>query len=275
MNSGALAESAEYVQREQLQLQGIQFPATIRDEGASIELLSVVASGSGTAIEQWIVENHFSSDKQWGLISQANTKEEIILLSLSFRKVLRTRYKISTGRLTRLQEESTEPEIGELHFRPDGSLELYSVSAKQRNAILHSLEEAMGDKDAIKTLLLSKKSMISLMKNATEVSSVSLTGLGNPFFSEMTLSGADPSNSRTFKEMISGGVIKSFRAKFHMDSNVSGEERAHETHSMLVSVSSNCKVRFFSGGQNVVAQSDIEDFLSRVKKLATSEAETA
>ena len=246
----------------------------IREEGASVELLNLGAANFGKRIETWIVENHFSSDRQWGLISQATTKQEIVLLSLSFRRVLRTRYKISGGRLTKQQEETTEPEIGEIHFRRDGLLELYSVSSKQRNALLQSFGEALGEKDSVKQLVVSKESMLSLMKEATEVSSVSLAGLGNPFFSDMTLSGLDPANSRTFKEMVSTGTIKSFRGKFHMDSIQGSGDAAGKMDSMLVSVQSNCKVRFFAGGQNIIAQSDIEDFLTKVSELSSSDAET-
>ncbi len=262
------------MQREQVELQGIQFPVTVREEGASVELLNLGASSFGKSIEAWIVENHFSSDRQWGLISQATTRQEIILLSLSFRKALRTRYNISGGRLTKKQEETTEPEIGEIHFRRDGLLELYSVSAKQRSALMTSLGDTLG-KDSLKQLRLSKEAMLSLMKEATEVSSVSLGGLGNPFFSEMTLSGPDPVNSRTFKEMLSTGMVKAFRGRFHIEGGLDQNEVAGKTASMLATVQSNCKVRFFASGQNAVTQAEIEDFLTKVSELSSSDAETA
>ena len=263
------------MQREQVELQGIQFPASIRDEGASVELLNIEGANLPKGLEDWVSENHLASERQWGIISQARSKEEILLLALSFRKVLRTRYKMQAGRLTKQQEESTEPELGEFHFRRDGAMELYSVGAKQRNMVLQSLGEALGDKQAAKPLFLSKESMLSLMSEATEVSSVSLSGIGNPFFNEMSLSGADPSNSRTFKEMLSSGVIKSFRARYHIDSSAGSEGGAQgKLDSLLVTVSSNCKVRFYAGGQVVLSQSDVEEFLARVRKLASSEVAT-
>ncbi|MGI0078265.1 MAG: hypothetical protein ACRECH_01430 [Nitrososphaerales archaeon] len=259
------------MQREQVQLQGIEFPVTVREEGASVELLKLSEPNFDKKVEAWIVQNHFSSAGKWGLISQATTRQEIVLLSLSFRKVLRTGYSISNGRLTKKQEETTEPEMGELHFRRDGLIELYSVSPKLRILLLKPLREALGD--SVKQLLLSKESMLSLMKEATEVSSVSLGGMGNPFFSEMTLSGSDPANSRTFKEMLSAGTIKAFRGRFPIDQghDVSGE--AGRIGSILVTVQSNCKVRFFASGRNPLLQASVEDFLTKVSEFASNDAE--
>lgn len=257
------------MQREQVQLQGIDFPETIRQEGASVELFRL-ESPSFKDIEAWIVDNHFDTDRQFGFVSEANNKQEIMLLWLSFRRVIRTRYRVTAGRLSKLQEESTEPEIGELHFRRDGLLEMYAMSPKQRNLILNSLEDAFQE-SSVKRLSLSKSAMISLMKEAVDVSSVSLSGLGNPFFSDMTLSGEDPVGSRTYKEILASGSIKSFRGRFQIESGQ--EVSSSGLNFLFVTVQNKCKVRFHAGGENVVAQSSLEDFLSKVGELSTIETE--
>lgn len=258
------------MQREQVQLQGIDFPETVRQEGASVELFRL-ESPSFKDIEAWIVDNHFDTDRQFGFVSEANNKQEIMLLWLSFRRVIRTRYRVTAGRLSKLQEESTEPEIGELHFRRDGLLEMYAMSPKQRNLILNSLDESFRE-SSVKRLSLSKSAMISLMKEAVEVSSVSLSGLGNPFFSDMTLSGEDPVGSRTFKEILASGSIKSFRGRFQIESG-RDEISRNDMNYLLVTVHNKCKVRFHVGGENVVAQSSLEDFLNKVGELSTIETE--
>ncbi len=256
------------MQREQIELQGIQFPTSIREDGASFEILQLDAKTSlaSKELDRWISENYPGSDRNWGVIASARSKEEVLFLVLSYKRVLRTRYKLQSGRLSKQQEEATEPEIGEFHVRKDGMMELYYVPAKQRNMVIQSLGEFFGgDKNIASSLLLSNEAMAKLMKEATEVSSVSLTGIGNPFFSDVTLSGSDPVNSRTYKELLSSSAtIKSFRGKFQSDSSDSGGEGDG---TLLVTVTSSCKIRFY-GGQVPVSQSDIEDYASRVGKLA-------
>lgn len=258
------------MQREQIELQGIQFPSSIREDGVSIEILQLDTKRSLASrnLDNWISENYPSSDRPWGVVSHARSKEETLFLVLSYKRVLRTRYKVQSGRLSKQQEETTEPEIGEFHVRKDGMIELYSVAAKQRNIVIQSLAEFFGgDKNVASVLSLSNEAMIKLMKDATEVSSVSLTGIGNPFFSDVTLSGSDPANSRTYKELLSASAtIKSFRGKFQSDSTERGSEESASS-LMLLTITNNCKIRFY-GGQIPVSQSDIEDFASRVRKLA-------
>jgi len=210
-----------------------------------------------------------AEEKQWGIVAQAKTKsiEEFQFLSLSFRRVLRVRWRLQAGRLERVEEEATEPEICEAHVKSrSGLLELYSYSAKQRTALLKSLKETFGE-DSITELFLTKDAMKSLMTEAIEVLSVSLTGLGNPFFSDASLSGTDPANSKTYKELLPTGEIKSFRAKYQPAS--SGEDASIPP--IMASVSSSkCKVRIF-GGQYPVSQSDVEDFVERVANISSSQ----
>ncbi len=234
------------MQKGNVELQGLQFPASIRDQGASVEILKTNVKD----VSRWAEENRLAQDRQWGIISRAKSKTEELFLGLSFKKVTRTRLVFREGRVERREEESTEPEIGEFHFRNDGVLELYSVGAKHRSLLIRSFTERFG-KESLEQLFLKKESMSKLMEEAVEVASVSLTGLGNPFFSDATLS----------------GDLKYFRAKYSVDS--SGESSGV----MMVTIHSNCKLRFF-GGQNVQAQSDIEEFVTRVKTLA-SPASTA
>lgn len=243
-----------------MQLQGIPFPCSVREQGASVELLKF-ESDSENSISKWAQDNLLEGDKQWGIIAQSKTKDENLFLSLTFRKVLRSRLKLQNGRIERIQEEATEPEMGEFHVRRDGILELYSYGAKQKTALSKSLEESFGN-DCLKQLYLSKDAMKSLMTETLEVSSVSLTGLGNPFFNDVTLSGTDPANSKTYKELASSGEIKSFRAKFP-----SGDSEA-STAPLIVTIHSNCKLRFF-GGQVPVAQGDIEDLGKKVSDIAS------
>ncbi len=205
---------------------------------------------------------------KWGIIAQARAKplDELQFLSLSFRRVVRIRWRLQAGRLERVEEEVTEPEICETHVKMrSGLLELYSFTAKQRTALVKSLKETFGE-GSVSELFLTKDAMKSLMTEALEVLSVSLTGLGNPFFSDASFSGTDPVNSKTYKELLSSGEIKSFRAKYQVES--AGEDAA--TAQLLASISSSkCKVRVF-GGQQPVAQSDIEDFLQRVANISSS-----
>jgi hypothetical protein len=256
------------MQRGQIELQGIQFPSSIREDGASVEMLQLDARKSLASknLDDWITNNYPGSDRNWGVITNSRSKEEVLFLALSYKRVMRTRYKLQSGRLSKQQEETTEPEIGEFHVRKDGLIELYSVPAKQKNMVIQSLGEFFGgdDKDIASPLLLTNESMMKLMKDAAEVSSVSLTGIGNPFFSDVTLSGSDPSNSRTYKDLLSSSAaIKSFRGKFQSNSPESGGESSF----LLTTVTNSCKVRFY-GGQIPVSQSDIEDFTSGVRKLA-------
>jgi hypothetical protein len=259
------------MQREQIELQGIQFPTSIREDGASVEItqLDSTKSLASKELDNWISDNYPSSDRNWGVIASARSKDEALFLVLSYKRVQRTKYKLQSGRLSKQQEEGTEPEIGEFHLRKDGLMELYCVPAKQKNMVFQSLGEYFGgdDKNIASPLFLSNEAMVKLMKDATEVSSVSLTGIGNPFFSDVTLSGSDPVNSRTYKELLSStATIKSFRGKFDSDTPNGGSE-ADVSSLMIITVTSSCKIRFY-GGQIPIAQSDIEDFALRVGKLA-------
>lgn len=246
------------MQRGQVQLQGIPFPYAEREQGASIELMKF-DQNDNQKVTNWADENSFEGDRQWGIIARSRTKHESAYLSLAFRRYQSTRLKLTGERVERITEESTEPEIGEFHFRNDGILELYSYGAKQRTALSKSFTETFG-KDSLRRLYLQKDAMKSLMTEAIEVSSVSLCGLGNPFFSEATLSGTDPMNSKTFKEMATAGEIKAFRAKF-----ASGDNANHS--SLVVTIHSSCKVRFFSS-HTPVAQVEIEDFAKRISDIA-------
>jgi hypothetical protein len=248
------------MQRGQVQLQGITFPLSVREQGASVELLRFQSS-SENSITKWAQESMLEGDKQWGIIAHSKSKDESSFLSLSFKSVQRSRLKFQSGRVERIQEEITEPELGEFHLRQDGILELYSYGTKQKTALTRSLMETYGN-DCLSQLYLQKDAMKSLMTEAIEVNSVSLTGLGNPFFNDVTFSGTDPANSKTYKELSGSGEIKSFRAKFQ-----SGDSDAASA-PLVVTVHSNCKIRFF-GGQVPVAQGEIEDFAKRVSDIAT------
>ncbi|MDA4130088.1 MAG: hypothetical protein OK457_04915, partial [Thaumarchaeota archaeon] len=235
----------------------------------SVEILKLSAPKE-TAIASWIKDNAFSrtaEDNRWGIIAQAKSKspEEMQFLTLSFKRVLRVRWKLQAGRLERVEEEATEPEICEAHLRiRDELLELYSFTAKQRTLLVKSMNESFGE-DSVSELFLSKDAMKSLMTEAIEVLSVSLTGLGNPFFSDATFTGTDPANSKTYRELLPSGEIKSFRGKFQSSG---GDEVAGSP--MLASISSSkCKVRIF-GGQTPIAQSDVEEFVQRVANTASS-----
>src|SRR5487761_1017045 len=104
------------MQRGQVQLQGIPFPYSVREQGASVELLKFESS-SEQPMAKWAQENMLEGDKQWGIIAQSKTKEETLFLSLAFRKVQRARLRLQNGRIERIQEEVTEPEMGEFHIK--------------------------------------------------------------------------------------------------------------------------------------------------------------
>jgi hypothetical protein len=249
------------MQRGQIQLQGIAFPYSTRDQGATVELLNAKSRD----YSEWIEENHLDGDRQWGIVSQAKSPKETLLLSLTFRRVLRTRYKFQNGRIEKSQEETTEPELGEFHLRKGGLLELYSVSAKLRGFFMKSISESFG-KESVDTLVLKKGAIRSLMEEAIEVGAVSITGLSNPFFTDATFAGPDPKGSKTYKELLQSGEIRSFRAKFQSPSEDSSSQP------LAVSITNNCKIRFY-GGQSPIAQSDIEDFAEKIASLATSPSE--
>ncbi len=253
------------MQRGNIQLQGLQFPNVIRDQGTSVELVKT----SIKDVSKWAEENRLGQDKTWGIISRAKAKREELFLVLGFRKMMRTRLVFSEGRVEKKQEESTEPEIGEFHLRGDGLLELYSCGAKLRSSILHSFSDAFG-KDSVNQLYLSKESMSKLMNDSIEVLSISLTGLGNPFFSDATLAGPDPANSKTCKELMASGDVKAFRAKYSTNSGRGGDDGSSDSSDVLmVTVHNNCRLRFFPG-QRVQAQSDIEEFVTRTYQLSAS-----
>ncbi len=205
-----------------IQLQGIPFPYGVRELGASVEVIRFDGV-KDSELNSWIQNNLFQNgEEKWGIITRSKTKEEVQCLSMGFTRTMRTRLRLQSGRIERIEEEATEPEICEFHVKPkEAVLELYSSSAKQRSAILTSFGEQFG-KESLKELSLSKDAMKSLMTEALEVTSVSLTALGNPFFSDATLTGTDPSSSKTYKDLMPSGEIRSFRAKFPSRSEEAG-----------------------------------------------------
>lgn len=247
-------------------MQGIPFPYGVRELGASVEIVRFEDAKETSELSSWIAENQFQNSgeesENWGIIARSKTREESLCLTMTFRRNLRSRLKLQSGRLERVEEEVIEPEIGEFHLRTKEPLllELYSYGAKQRTMLFASLCEKFG-KGSLIELALSKDAMQSLMAEAIEVSSVSLSALGNPFFSDATLAGTDPVNSKTFRELVPSGEIRSFRAKFQTRSEEAGSSP------LVASVSSRCKVRFF-GGQSPVLQSDIEEFLEKIANIA-------
>jgi len=244
-----------------IQLQGIPFPYGVRDLGASVEVVRFEGVKE-TELTSWIQKNMFQGDdEKWGIIAKSKSKEELQCLTMSFRRALRTRLRLVSGRIERVEEEATEPEICEFHIRSkEPILELYSFSAKQRTALFGSLSDEFG-KESILELSLTKDAMKSLMTEAIEISSVSLSALGNPFFSDATLTGTDPVNSKTYRELVPSGEIRSFRARFQSRSDETGSSP------LVVTVSMKCKIRFF-GSQSPVLQSDIEEFVERVANIA-------
>jgi len=104
-----------------VQLQGIPFPYSVREQGASVELMKF-ESNDDQSMAKWAQENLLEGDRQWGVIAQSKSKEENLFLSLSFKRVQRSRLKLQNGRIERIQEEVTEPEMGEFHIRQDGIL---------------------------------------------------------------------------------------------------------------------------------------------------------
>ena len=255
---------------------GFPFPYSIRETGASVELLRL-EDVKPSEIESWSKENLYgnasSEDEadRWGIIASAKGKAqrqdaESMFLSLAFRRIVRSSLKLVGGNIHRVEEETIEPEIDEFHLRTSqGILELYSPGAKQRTALLKSLRSAFGEESAVE-LFLTKDAMKSLMTEAIEVTSVSLTGLGNPFFGDASLTGTDPTNSKTYKELLGSGEIKSFWAKFQP---ASSREDASISPLVMGVSASKCKVRFY-GGQTPVAQSDIEDYTERIANIASA-----
>jgi hypothetical protein len=243
-----------------IQLQGIPFPYGVRELGASVEVVKFEGVKEAE-IQSWIQKNLFQTgEEKWGILARSKSKEEVQCLTIGFKRTVRSRLRLHSGRLESTDEEATEPEVCEFHVKPkEAILELYSFSAKQRSTLFTSLEEAF-DKESLQELSLSKDGMKSLMTEALEVSSVSLSGLGNPFFSDATLTGTDPSNSKTYRELLTSGEIRSFRAKF--------QSLSEETSSPLIlTISSKCKLRFFSG-QSTILQSDVEEFVEKVASIA-------
>jgi len=244
-----------------VQLQGIPFPYGVRELGASIEILKF-EGGKESEVYSWTQKNLFQKEEEkWGIVARAKTKEEHLFLSLSFHRVQRSRLRLQAGRVEKVEEESTEPEICEFHVKnKEPILELYSFSAKQRSALLTSLKEEFGE-DSVSELYLTKDAMKSVMAEAIEVSSVSLSGLGNPFFSDATLAGTDPANSKTYRELLASGEIRSFRAKFQTRNDEASASP------LLVTINSKCKLRLF-GGQSPVAQPDVEEFVEKIANIA-------
>jgi hypothetical protein len=249
------------VENSYVQLQGIPFPYGVRELGASIEILKF-ENGKESDVTAWIQKNLFQKEEEkWGIVARSKTNEEHLCLTLSFRRVQRSRLRLQAGRVEKVEEEATEPEICEFHAKnKEPILELYSFSAKQRTALLTSMKEEFGE-DSVQELFLAKDAMKSVMAEAIEVSSVSLSGLGNPFFSDATLAGTDPANSKTYRELLASGEIRSFRAKFQTRNDEAS------TYPLLVTVNSKCKLRFF-GGQSPVAQPDVEEFVEKIASIA-------
>lgn len=244
-----------------IQLQGITFPAGVRELGASVEVIRFEGS-KGRELENWAQNNLFQGgDEKWGIVASSKTKEESEFLAMGFRRLRVSRLKLVSGRVERVEEEITEPELCEFHMKSkDPVLELYSFSAKQRSTLFSSLREKFG-RDEVKELVLTKDGMKSLMTEAIEITSVSLSSLGNPFFSDATLTGTDPTNSKTYRELVTSGEIRSFRGKF--------QSRADDASSspVTVTISSKCKLRFFAS-QSTVLQSDVEEFVEKVTNIA-------
>jgi hypothetical protein len=213
-------------------------------------------------VQSWIQKNLFQNgEEKWGILARSKSKEETQCLTIGFKRTTRSRLRLHSGRVERTDEETTEPELCEFHVKSkEAVLELYSYSAKQRGSLFASVEEEFG-KESLQELSLPKGAMKSLMTEAIEVSSVSLSGLGNPFFSDATLTGTDPSNSKTYRELLPSGEIRSFRGKF--------QSRSEETSSspLVLTISAKCKLRFF-GGQTAVLQSDIEEFVEKIANIA-------
>jgi hypothetical protein len=244
-----------------IQLQGIPFPYGVREFGASVEVVKFEGAKE-TGIQSWIQKNLFQTgEENWGILARSKTKEEVQCLTIGFKRTMRSRLRLHSGMLERTDEETTEPEVCEFHVKPkEAILELYSFSAKQRSTLFTSLGEEF-DKESLHELSLSKDAMKSLMTEALEVSSVSLSGLGNPFFSDATLTGTDPPNSKTYRELLPSGEVRSFRGKF--------QSRSEETSSspLILTITSKCKLRFF-GGQSVILQSDVEEFVEKIANIA-------
>jgi hypothetical protein len=249
------------VDSSSVQLQGIPFPVGVRELGASVEVVKF-EDVKENELNSWVQKHLFKSgEEKWGIITKSKTKEELGCLTLVFRRMMRTRLRLQSGRIEKIEDEVTEPEVCEFHVRArDSILELYSFSARQRSSLIGSIGEEFG-KESVQELSLAKDAMKSLMTEAIEITSVSLTGLGNPFFSDATLTGTDPSNSKTYRELVPSGEIRSFRAKFQSRSEEAGSSP------LVVTISAKCKLRFF-GGQSPVLQSDIEEFVERVANIA-------
>jgi hypothetical protein len=251
-----------------IQLEGIPFPYGVRELGASVEVVKFEGP-KDSEVQSWIQKNLFQNgEEKWGILVRSKSREETQCLTIGFKRTTRSRLQFHSGRLERTDEETTEPEVCEFHLKPkEAVLELYSYSAKQRSSLFTSIVEEFG-KESLQELSLSKDAMKSLMTEAIEVSSVSLSGLGNPFFSDVTLTGTDPSNSKTYRELLPSGEIRSFRGKF--------QSRSEETRPspLVLTISAKCKLRFF-GGQSAVLQSDIEEFVEKIANIAQKRDEGA
>lgn len=281
-------------QQNSIDVQQFGFPYSIREAGASLELLKLDDGITESALNSWSAQLSFEQNggvkrsrpnpatakegegeeddetESWGIVAQSRQRkgEEIAFLVLSFRRVMSSRLLLRNGRIERVEEESVEPELSEFHARRDGYLELYSFGSRQRTKLLESIRDSFGE-GSVSELYLKRDAMKSLIAEALEVSSVSLTGLGNPFFSDASFSGTDPANSKTYKELMASGEIKSFRAKFQSSTNSS--DAAAQPLGVSIS-SSKCKIRFYAG-RVPVAQSDIEEFSKKVGDIATASSE--
>jgi hypothetical protein len=256
-----------------VELNGFSFPSAIREASTSVEILKF-DPGKDIEISDWADQNVFTnpvSDEEalekWGIISHATAGKNLedLYLSLSFRSTVRSVLQFRNGVVDRVDQQSLDPEIGEFHINHKaGLLELYSPNPKLRTNLVRSLKDFCGE-NSVSELFLSKDALRSLMEEAIEVTSISLTGLGNPFFSDATFSGTDPVNSKTCKELLVSGEIKSFRAKYQ----TAGSSNDASSPPLAASVSgSKCKLSFYAR-QSPVSQGDIEDFIQRVSNIAS------
>ena len=100
-----------------IQLQGIPFPYGVRELGASVEVIRFDGV-KDSELNSWIQNNLCrNGEEKWGIITSSKTKEEVQCLSIGFIRTIRTRLRLQSGRIERIEEEATEPEICEFHVK--------------------------------------------------------------------------------------------------------------------------------------------------------------
>ncbi len=176
---------------------------------------------------------------------------------------MRTRLRLQSGRIERSEEEIIEPEDLRVSHQTKRSLssELYLFSAKQRSGLFMSLGEEFG-KETLQELSLSKDAMKSLMTEAIEVTSVSLSALGNPFFSDATLTGTVTLKFQDFPGNCS------LQASFGRSA---ANSRAAAKRQVLVLWSFQSRQSVSSAslaGPAWFLQSDIEEFVEKIANIA-------